>query len=112
MKWDEDVFGLEYDLDRFSIVAVSHFNAGAMENKSLNIFNDSCLLASQMTATDDRFAYVEVVVAHEYFHNYSGDRVTLENWFNLSLKEGFTVSCLSVGHIDILGLGIIQNMRL
>ncbi|MBP5343747.1 MAG: aminopeptidase N [Alphaproteobacteria bacterium] len=91
MKWDEDVFGLEYDLDRFSIVAVSHFNAGAMENKSLNIFNDSCLLASQMTATDDRFAYVEVVVAHEYFHNYSGDRVTLENWFNLSLKEGFTV---------------------
>ena len=91
MKWDEDVFGLEYDLDRFSIVAVSHFNAGAMENKSLNIFNDSCLLASPTTATDDRFAYVEVVVAHEYFHNYSGDRVTLENWFNLSLKEGFTV---------------------
>ena len=91
MKWDEDVFGLEYDLDRFSIVAVSHFNAGAMENKSLNIFNDSCLLASPMTAIDDRFAYVEVVVAHEYFHNYSGDRVTLENWFNLSLKEGFTV---------------------
>ena len=91
MKWDEDVFGLEYDLDRFSIVAVSHFNAGAMENKSLNIFNDSCLLASQMTAIDERFAYVEVVVAHEYFHNYSGDRVTLENWFNLSLKEGFTV---------------------
>ena len=91
MKWDEDVFGLEYDLDRFSIVAVSHFNAGAMENKSLNIFNDSCLLASPDTATDERFAYVEVVVAHEYFHNYSGDRVTLENWFNLSLKEGFTV---------------------
>ncbi len=91
MAWDEKVFGLEYDLDRFSIVAVSHFNAGAMENKSLNIFNDAALLASPDTATDATYEYIEHVVAHEYFHNYSGDRVTLRSWFDLSLKEGFTV---------------------
>ena len=91
MKWDEDVFGLEYDLNRFSIVAVSHFNAGAMENKSLNIFNDAALLASPDTATDASYEYVDHVIAHEYFHNYSGDRVTLRSWFELSLKEGFTV---------------------
>ncbi|MBQ3695943.1 MAG: aminopeptidase N [Alphaproteobacteria bacterium] len=91
MKWDEDTFGLEYDLNRFSIVAVSHFNAGAMENKSLNIFNDSLLLASPMTATDWTYAAIETTVGHEYFHNYSGDRVTLRDWFHLSLKEGFTV---------------------
>ena len=91
MKWDEDTFGLEYDLDRFSIVAVSHFNAGAMENKSLNIFNDSLLLASPMTATDWTYSAIETTVGHEYFHNYSGDRVTLRDWFHLSLKEGFTV---------------------
>lgn len=91
MKWDEDTFGLEYDLNRFSIVAVSHFNAGAMENKSLNIFNDSVLLASPMTATDLTYASIERTVGHEYFHNYSGDRVTLRDWFHLSLKEGFTV---------------------
>ncbi len=91
MKWDEEKFGLEYDLDRFSIVAVSHFNAGAMENKSLNIFNDSALLATPDTATDAAFKYIERVIAHEYFHNYSGDRVTLRDWFDLSLKEGFTV---------------------
>ena len=91
MKWDEDTFGLEYDLDRFSIVAVSHFNAGAMENKSLNIFNDSVLLASPMTATDLIYGSIERTVGHEYFHNYSGDRVTLRDWFHLSLKEGFTV---------------------
>ena len=91
MKWDEDTFGLEYDLNRFSIVAVSHFNAGAMENKSLNIFNDSLLLASPMTATDLTYAAIETTVGHEYFHNYSGDRVTLRDWFHLSLKEGFTV---------------------
>lgn len=91
MKWDEDTFGLEYDLDRFSIVAVSHFNAGAMENKSLNIFNDSLLLASPMTATDASYGSIEQTIAHEYFHNYSGDRVTLRDWFHLSLKEGFTV---------------------
>ena len=91
MKWDEETFGLEYDLNRFSIVAVSHFNAGAMENKSLNIFNDSLLLASPMTATDYTYAAIETTVGHEYFHNYSGDRVTLRDWFHLSLKEGFTV---------------------
>ena len=91
MAWDEKVFGLEYDLDSFNIVAVSHFNAGAMENKSLNIFNDAALLASKDTATDATFEYVERVIAHEYFHNYSGDRVTLRDWFDLSLKEGFTV---------------------
>ncbi len=91
MKWDEDVFGLEYDLNRFSIVAVSHFNFGAMENKSLNIFNDSCLLASRMSATDWTHEGIDTTIAHEYFHNYSGDRVTLKNWFNLSLKESLTV---------------------
>ena len=91
MSWDEKTFNLEYDLDRFSIVAVSHFNAGAMENKSLNIFNDSLLLASPTTATDMTYASIERTVAHEYFHNYSGDRVTLRDWFHLSLKEGFTV---------------------
>ncbi len=91
MAWDEKRFGLEYDLDSFNIVAVSHFNAGAMENKSLNIFNDAALLASKDTATDATYEYIEHVVGHEYFHNYSGDRVTLRSWFDLSLKEGFTV---------------------
>ncbi len=91
MAWDERRFGLEYDLDSFNIVAVSHFNAGAMENKSLNIFNDAALLASPNTATDATYEYIEHVIAHEYFHNYSGDRVTLRSWFELSLKEGFTV---------------------
>ena len=91
MRWDEQKFGREYDLDVFSIVAVPDFNAGAMENKSLNIFNDSCLLADEDTATDAIYEFVEGVVAHEYFHNWSGDRVTARDWFNLSLKEGFTV---------------------
>ena len=91
MAWDEKRFGLEYDLNSFNIVAVSHFNAGAMENKSLNIYNDAALLASKDTATDTTFEYIEHVVGHEYFHNYSGDRVTLRSWFELSLKEGFTV---------------------
>lgn len=91
MAWDETTFGLEYDLDLFNIVAVSKFNSGAMENKSLNIFNDAALLASKDTATDATYEYVERVIGHEYFHNYSGDRVTLRQWFELSLKEGFTV---------------------
>lgn len=91
MKWDEDVFGLEYDLNRFSIVAVSHFNAGAMENKSLNIFRDSLLLASPNTTSDLNYIAIESCIAHEYFHNYSGDRVTLQDWFDLSLKESLTV---------------------
>lgn len=91
MKWDEEAYGREYDLDIFQIVAVSAFNFGAMENKSLNIFNTSTLFASQETATDSDFMRVEAVVGHEYFHNWSGNRVTCRDWFQLSLKEGFTV---------------------
>lgn len=91
MRWDEDVYGREYDLDVFNIVAVDDFNMGAMENKSLNIFNTSCVLANPKTTTDAAFQRVEAVVAHEYFHNWSGNRVTCRDWFQLSLKEGFTV---------------------
>jgi aminopeptidase N len=91
MKWDEEVYGLEYDLDIFNIVAVSDFNMGAMENKSLNIFNTALVLAAPETATDDDFMRVESVIAHEYFHNWSGNRVTCRDWFQLSLKEGLTV---------------------
>lgn len=91
MKWDEDVYGLEYDLDVFNIVAVSDFNMGAMENKSLNIFNTKLVLAHPDTATDGDFLAVESVIAHEYFHNWSGNRVTCRDWFQLSLKEGLTV---------------------
>ena len=91
MKWDEDVYGREYDLDIYMIVAVSHFNMGAMENKGLNIFNTSCVLANAKTTTDMGFQRVESVIAHEYFHNWSGNRVTCRDWFQLSLKEGFTV---------------------
>ena len=91
MRWDEEVYGREYDLDIFNIVAVDDFNMGAMENKSLNIFNTSCVLAVPETTTDVGFQRVEGVVAHEYFHNWSGNRVTCRDWFQLSLKEGFTV---------------------
>ncbi|MBT7605810.1 MAG: aminopeptidase N, partial [Kordiimonadaceae bacterium] len=91
MKWDEEVYGLEYDLNIFNIVAVSHFNMGAMENKSLNIFNTKCILAKAETATDTDFSFIETVVAHEYFHNWTGNRVTCRDWFQLSLKEGLTV---------------------
>jgi aminopeptidase N len=91
MKWDEEAYGREYDLDIFMIVAVSAFNMGAMENKGLNIFNDKVLLASPQTATDDDYARIESVVAHEYFHNWTGDRITCRDWFQLSLKEGLTV---------------------
>lgn len=91
MRWDEDVYGREYDLDIFMIVAVDDFNMGAMENKGLNIFNSSCVLASPDTATDPAFQKIEAIVAHEYFHNWSGNRVTCRDWFQLSLKEGFTV---------------------
>lgn len=91
MRWDEEVYGREYDLDIFMIVAVDDFNMGAMENKGLNIFNSSCVLASQETATDMAFQRIEAIVAHEYFHNWSGNRVTCRDWFQLSLKEGFTV---------------------
>ncbi|QEI12622.1 aminopeptidase N [Cellvibrio japonicus] len=91
MRWDEEVYGREYDLDIFMIVAVDDFNMGAMENKGLNIFNTSCVLAKPETTTDVGFQRVEGVVAHEYFHNWSGNRVTCRDWFQLSLKEGFTV---------------------
>ncbi len=91
MKWDEEVYGREYDLNIFNIVAVDDFNMGAMENKSLNIFNTSCVLANPKTATDSAYQRIEAVVAHEYFHNWSGNRVTCRDWFQLSLKEGFTV---------------------
>jgi len=91
MKWDEDVYGREYDLDIFMIVAVDDFNMGAMENKGLNIFNSSCVLAKPDAATDSAYQRIEAIVAHEYFHNWSGNRVTCRDWFQLSLKEGFTV---------------------
>jgi aminopeptidase N len=91
MKWDEEAYGREYDLDIFMIVAVDAFNFGAMENKGLNIFNSTAALANTRTATDANFQGVEATVAHEYFHNWSGNRVTCRDWFQLTLKEGFTV---------------------
>jgi aminopeptidase N len=91
MRWDEDRFSLEYDLDQFMIVAVSDFNFGAMENKGLNIFNTKYVLARPETATDADYLGIETVIAHEYFHNWTGDRVTCRDWFQLSLKEGLTV---------------------
>ncbi|HEY7580523.1 MAG TPA: aminopeptidase N [Acetobacteraceae bacterium] len=91
MKWDEDVFGLEYDLDVFNIAAVSDFNMGAMENKGLNVFNTKYVLAKPETATDTDYQGIETVIAHEYFHNWTGNRVTCRDWFQLSLKEGLTV---------------------
>jgi aminopeptidase N len=91
MRWDEETFGLEYDLDVFNIVAVSDFNMGAMENKGLNIFNTRYVLAKPETATDGDYQGIETVIAHEYFHNWTGDRVTCRDWFQLSLKEGLTV---------------------
>ncbi|MDC1383627.1 aminopeptidase N [Candidatus Puniceispirillum sp.] len=91
MRWDEEVYGLEYDLDLFQIVAVSHFNMGAMENKGLNIFNSKFVLADLKTATDNDLHRVESIIAHEYFHNWTGNRVTCRDWFQLTLKEGLTV---------------------
>ncbi|NVK20209.1 MAG: aminopeptidase N [Methylocystaceae bacterium] len=91
MKWDEERFGLEYDLDLYNIIAVSDFNMGAMENKSLNVFNTKFVLAKSDTATDQDYAGIEAVIAHEYFHNWTGNRVTCRDWFQLSLKEGLTV---------------------
>ena len=91
MKWDEQKYGREYDLELYQIVAVDDFNSGAMENKSLNIFNSECILASKETTVDSDYELIEAIVAHEYFHNWSGNRVTLRDWFQLSLKEGFTV---------------------
>jgi aminopeptidase N len=91
MRWDEEAFGREYDLDIFMIVAVSAFNMGAMENKGLNIFNDKYVLASPDTATDDDYAHIDGIIAHEYFHNWTGNRITCRDWFQLCLKEGLTV---------------------
>ncbi len=91
MRWDEEVFGRAYDLDAFNVVAVSDFNMGAMENKGLNVFNDKYVLASPELATDADYAGIETVIAHEYFHNWTGNRITCRDWFQLSLKEGLTV---------------------
>ncbi|WP_425045775.1 aminopeptidase N [Primorskyibacter sp. S87] len=91
MSWDEEVYGREYDLDIFNIVAVDDFNMGAMENKGLNIFNSSCVLASPETSTDANFERIEAIIAHEYFHNWTGNRITCRDWFQLCLKEGLTV---------------------
>ncbi|MDK3016142.1 aminopeptidase N [Pseudodonghicola flavimaris] len=91
MKWDEDTYGREYDLKVFNIVAVDDFNMGAMENKGLNIFNSSCVLASPDTSTDMNFERIEAIIAHEYFHNWTGNRITCRDWFQLCLKEGLTV---------------------
>lgn len=91
MRWDEQAFGREYDLDVFNIVAVSDFNMGAMENKGLNVFNDKYVLATPETATDADYAHIEAIIAHEYFHNWTGNRITCRDWFQLCLKEGLTV---------------------
>jgi len=103
IRWDERRFGLELDLDRFMIVAVSDFNMGAMENKGLNIFNTKYVLANAQTATDVDFANIESVVGHEYFHNWTGNRVTCRDWFQLSLKEGLTVFCDQEFSADMMG---------
>ena len=91
MRWDEETFGREYDLDIYMIVAVSDFNMGAMENKGLNIFNTKYILAKPETATDQDYVAIECVIGHEYFHNWSGNRVTCRDWFQITLKEGLTV---------------------
>ena len=106
MRWDEQVYGLEYDLDLYNIVAVDDFNMGAMENKSLNVFNTSCVLAHPDITTDAGFQRIEGIVAHEYFHNYSGNRVTCRDWFQLTLKEGFTVFRDSEFSADLNSRGV------
>ncbi len=113
MKWDEDVFGLEMDLDHFMIVAVGDFNMGAMENKGLNIFNTKYVLARPDTATDTDFRNIDRVVAHEYFHNWTGNRVTCRDWFQLSLKEGLTVFRDQNFGMDVHSAGVtrIQEVR-
>ncbi len=110
MKWDEHKYGCEYDLNRYMIVAVDHFNMGAMENKGLNIFNSKYVYAKPDTATDQDFHAVESVIAHEYFHNWSGNRVTLRDWFQLSLKEGFTIFREQQFSAD-MGSAAVQRIR-
>jgi aminopeptidase N len=114
MKWDEEVFGREYDLDQFNIVAVGDFNMGAMENKGLNVFNTKYVLADPETATDGDYDGIEGVIAHEYFHNWSGNRVTCRDWFQLSLKEGFTVLRDQLFSQDMRGEAVkrIEDVRL
>lgn len=114
MRWDEERFGLAYDLDTYMIVTVSDFNMGAMENKGLNIFNTKYILASQATATDNDFEGIDAVVAHEYFHNWTGNRVTCRDWFQLSLKEGLTVFRDQEFSSDISSRAVqrIQNVRI
>ena len=114
MEWDEQVFGREYDLDLYNIVAVSDFNMGAMENKGLNVFNTKYVLADPDTATDADFDAVEGVIAHEYFHNWSGNRVTCRDWFQLSLKEGFTVLRDQLFSQDMRGEAVkrIEDVRI
>ena len=113
MRWDEETFGREYDLDIYNIVAVSDFNMGAMENKGLNVFNTKYVLADRETATDGDFDAVEGVIAHEYFHNWSGNRVTCRDWFQLSLKEGFTVLRDQLFSQDMQGAAVkrIEDVR-
>ena len=114
MRWDEEVFGREYDLDIFMIVAVSDFNMGAMENKGLNIFNDKYVLADTATATDDDFVNIEAIIAHEYFHNWTGNRITCRDWFQLCLKEGLTVFRDQEFTSDLRSRGVkrIQDVRM
>lgn len=116
MRWDEDVFGREYDLDIFMIVAVSAFNMGAMENKGLNIFNSQYILAKPETATDLDYQNIQAVVAHEYFHNWSGNRITCRDWFQLSLKEGLTVFreqefSRDMNSRDVMRIKDVQTLR-
>jgi aminopeptidase N len=116
MRWDEETYGLEYDLDVFNIVAVSDFNMGAMENKGLNIFNTRYVLAKPDTATDADYEGIEAVIAHEYFHNWTGDRVTCRDWFQLSLKEGLTVFrdqqfSADMGSAAVTRIGDIRALR-
>jgi aminopeptidase N len=114
MEWDEETFGREYDLDLYNIVAVSDFNMGAMENKGLNVFNTKYVLADTDTATDADFDGVEGVIAHEYFHNWSGNRITCRDWFQLSLKEGFTVLRDQLFSQDMQGEAVkrIEDVRI
>ncbi|MET0430714.1 MAG: aminopeptidase N, partial [Microvirga sp.] len=116
MAWDETAFGRAYDLDVFNVVAVSDFNMGAMENKGLNIFNDKYVLASPETATDGDYAAIEAIIAHEYFHNWSGNRVTCRDWFQLCLKEGLTVFrdqefCADMRSRAVHRIGEVRNLR-
>ena len=113
MKWDEDTFGLEYDLDIYMIVAVDFFNMGAMENKGLNVFNSKFVLADEQSATDTDYFNIEAVIAHEYFHNWTGNRVTCRDWFQLSLKEGLTVFRDQQFSADLNSAAVtrIQNVR-